>query len=78
MRNPNNRRNAFFVLTVLGGIFVWRNRFTIQRRLESFGIRTPLLEGSLEEVARSITSKARGKMERGATLAENVINKKVA
>ncbi len=71
-----NSRNAFLALAVLGGIFAWRNRFAIQRRLESWGIRTPLLEGSIEEAARSVASKASGKMKHGATIAEDIMSRK--
>lgn len=76
MHNANNNRTAFFALTVLGVILAWRNRFEIQRRLESLGVRTPLLEGSIKDVARSVASKVGGKTEHGATLAENLMNRK--
>lgn len=68
-------RGAFLALAVLGGYFIWRNRFAIQRQLESMGIRTPLLGGSVGETAQSVASKVSGKMERGATIAEQVVNK---
>jgi hypothetical protein len=72
----HNNRNAFLALTALGGIFAWRNRFSIQRRLEAFGIRTPLLSGSIGESARSIASKAKEQMDRQATIAEDIVTKK--
>ncbi len=71
-------RSAFFVLTALSGVLAWRNRFAIQRRLESFGIHTPFLRGTIEETARSVASKVRGKMERGATIAEDIVHRKSA
>ena len=71
-----SNRGAFGALAVLGGYFVFRNRFAIQRRLESMGIKTPLLRGSVEEAARSVASRAVGKMENGATIAENLINRR--
>ncbi len=72
-----NSKSGFLALTVLSGVFAWRNRFAIQRKLESLGIRTPLLRGSIEESARSIASKVGGKMKRGATIAEDIISRKV-
>jgi MYXO-CTERM domain-containing protein len=71
-----NSRNAFLALAVLGGAFAWRNRFEIQRRLESLGIRTPFLTGSVADAVRSVASKARGKMEQGAMTAENSVDRK--
>ena len=72
----NTNRNAFTALTMLGGYFVFRNRFAIQRRLQSMGFKTPLLSGSVEEAAKSVASRAIGKMEHGATIAENLINQR--
>lgn len=71
----NRNRNAFSALAILGGYFVFRNRFAIQRRLQSMGVKTPLLSGSVQEAAKSIASRAIGTMEHGATIAENVINR---
>ena len=72
----NNNRNAFTALSILGGYFVFRNRFAIQRRLQSMGFKTPLLSGSVEEAAKSIASRAIGKMEHGATIAENLMTRR--
>lgn len=66
------------LLVVGGGLFIWRNRFRIQQRLESMGIRTPVLTGGVEETAHSVASKVGGKMERGATIAENLLSRKVS
>lgn len=70
-------RVAFAALAVVGGYFIWRNRFAIQRQLEAFGIKTPLLTGSIGEAAQSVAAKVSGKMERGATLAEHTLNREV-
>ena len=70
------RNAAIFTLAVVGSYLVWRNRFVIQRQLESVGIKTPLLKGSVGEAAQSIASKVSGKMEHGATIAENFISHK--
>ena len=51
------------VLALVGGYLVWRNRFAIQKQLESVGIKTPILKGSVGEVVHSITSKIGGKAE---------------
>jgi len=77
-KKMNNTRNALYALVAVAGFFAWRNRFAIQRQLESWGVKTPLLRGSLDETARSIASKAGGRMERGATLAENLVNRRTA
>ena len=69
-------KNALLVgLAAAGGFLLFKNRFTIQRRLESWGIKTPLLKGSVEEAAKSIASQVGGKMEHGATIAEMKIRK---
>ena len=70
MRN----RQGILALALIGGYSVWRNRFAIQRQLESLGIKTPLLKGSLGEAAKSVASKASGKLEHGATIAEHQID----
>ena len=73
-----NNRNALLALTVLGGYLVWQNRFAIQRQLESIGLRTPLFQGSIEEAAKSVASKVSGKMQKGATIAEDIVNRKIS
>lgn len=72
----NTRNNFFFVLTLVGGFFAWRYRFAIQRRLESLGHQTTLLKGSIDEMAHSVASKVKGTAERGAALAEEVVERK--
>jgi hypothetical protein len=72
-----NTRIALFAFTVLGGYVLWRNRFAIQRQLETFGVKTPTLDGTLEETAKSIASQAAGKMEHGATIAENFVSRRM-
>lgn len=58
-------RGAFFALTMLGGYLIWRNRFAIQRQLESMGVRTPNLGGELElgEKFKSATAKVTGRLQ---------------
>ena len=73
-----NRRNAVFALIVLGGFVTWRNRFAIQRRLESIGVKTPILPGRLNEAARSLVSRVRGRMEQSADLGETLIKRHAA
>ncbi|MBI3541801.1 MAG: hypothetical protein HY075_00805 [Deltaproteobacteria bacterium] len=60
---------------VVGGVFLWRNRFAIQRQLESLGIRTPLLNSSIGDTVGSIASKAAGKFEHGSKVADQSIKK---
>jgi len=67
-------RGAFYALAVLGGYFAWRNRFAIQRQLESMGLRTPILAGGIGESARSIAAKVAGKFDRGTTIAEQSLD----
>lgn len=71
-------RGAFWALALVGGWFMWRNRFAIQRQLEAMGVRTPILDGTVGDSARSIAAKVSGKMDRGATIAEHAINKEVS
>ncbi len=40
-------KGALFILGILGGYLIWRNRAAIQRQLGTIGINTPL-----ERVAR--------------------------
>jgi hypothetical protein len=72
----HNNRNALLALAVIGGYFLWRNRFAIQTKLESIGVKTPLLSGSVEETAKSVASKVSGQMEKGARIAEDLIHRK--
>lgn len=75
----NSTKSSFRLLNLIGlgvgGYILWRNRFTIQRRLESIGIRTPLLSGSISETARSVAAKAGGRFDQGASIAESVVKK---
>ena len=67
-------RSALLALIGLGGYLVWRNRFAIQRQLESLGIKTPILGSqnfNLGEAAKSAVSKVAGKFEHGANVAES-------
>jgi hypothetical protein len=60
-----------YLLALAGGYLVWRNRFEIQRRLESEGIKTPTLKGGIGEAVQSVASKVVGKAEHGLNLSEN-------
>lgn len=62
-----NTRLGVLTLALIGGVVIWRNRFQIQRALESLGIRTPLLKGDVGEAARSVAAKVSGRV-------ENVVN----
>jgi hypothetical protein len=73
-----NNRNAFLALAALGGYYLWRNRFIVQRQLESHGSKTPILPESIEEAAKSVASKVSGQMEKGATIAEDLENRKIS
>ena len=59
---------------VTGGLYLaWRNRFALQRQVESLGIRTPLLSGSLVEAAQTVAAEAGGHFGKGSTLAESAL-----
>jgi hypothetical protein len=47
----------------VGGFLVWQNRFRIQKTLESYGIKTPFLTGSLGDTVQSGAAKAIGSVE---------------
>ena len=55
----------FFRILSIGvlGYVGWRNRFRIQRYLESKGIKTPLMKGSFGETVQSGVAKLSGKAE---------------
>lgn len=59
-------RGAFWALAMLGGFLIWRNRFAIQRQLESMGVRTPLLGGDMNfgENIKSAVSKVSGRFDK--------------
>jgi hypothetical protein len=52
-----------FALMAVAGFFAWKNRFQIQRLLESYGIKTPTLDSSLGETVRSGAAKLTGKVD---------------
>lgn len=60
-------RGAFWALAMLGGFLIWRNRFAIQRQLESMGVKTPNLGGemNLGENIKSGVAKISGRFEHG-------------
>ena len=63
----NNRsifRPVFLALASLGAVYLWRNRFQIQRFLEAQGLRTPTLsDGSMMEPVKSGIAKVAGRVE---------------
>lgn len=67
-------RGAFWALSVLGGFLIWRNRFAIQRQLESMGVRTPNIGGEMNfgETVKSGVSKLTGRFEHGVNNSGNV------
>lgn len=75
MRRTNG---LLFVVAFAGSSYLaWRNRFVIQRRLESRGVRTPLLRGSAGEVARSLAAKTRGRLERRGILSGRLMSRRM-
>jgi hypothetical protein len=58
-----NRNMGFLALLVVGGFYAWRNRFRIQRLLESRGIDVPLSTGSFGDTIRSGVAKVTGSAE---------------
>jgi hypothetical protein len=48
-----------------GGYLLWRNRFKVQRLLESTGISTPWLHGDVAESVQSGAAKVVGSVEHG-------------
>lgn len=65
MAIERTNRNVLIGLaaTVVGGIFLYRNRFAVQRRMESIGISTPLLGQEVGERSRSFFSRMFGRVE---------------
>ena len=72
----HSTRNAILALTVVGGYFAWRNRFAIQRQLESLGIKTPVIRDNLVDAAKSIGAKVAGKTEHVESSVNNPMNQK--
>lgn len=56
--------SGVLALAALGAFYVWRNRFEIQRFLESRGIDTRLDRSSLRNMVRSGAAKISGRLER--------------
>lgn len=57
-------RSGMFALVVLGGFYAWRNRFAIQRFLESNGIRTPLDTSTIGDSIKSGIAKVTGRVQK--------------
>ena len=64
-------RFIIYIASVVGGYLLWTNRFSIQRQLESAGIKTPTLKGGMGESVHSMASKAVGKVEHGMNVGED-------
>ena len=61
--NRNNRAGVF-ALFVVGGVYLWRNRFEVQKFLESRGIKTPVNTNlGIREAIRSGIAKIAGRTE---------------
>ena len=52
-------------ILALGGYMLYANRFKVQQFLESYGISTPWLKGSVSEGIHSGVSKVSGAVEHG-------------
>jgi hypothetical protein len=59
------RRNnvGLFSLFLVGGYYLWRNRFQLTRVLESIGINVPLSTRNIPDTLRSGVAKITGKVE---------------
>ncbi len=73
MRN-NNTRGALFTLAILAGIYVFRNRFVLERGTWR-GVGRPMRSRNLLDSARNIANRFRGRMERGATIGESIVDR---
>ncbi len=61
----NNRsyiRYGGYALIAFGGYMLWKNRFRIQQFIESKGVNTPLMNGSVSETIRSGVAKVSGSL----------------
>jgi hypothetical protein len=59
------RSSGFLALLGIGLYYAWRNRFEIQRFLESNGIDVPLSTRTVGDTIRSGVAKVRGSVEHG-------------
>jgi hypothetical protein len=59
-------RSGIFTAFLLGAVYAWRNRYEIQRYLESKGIKTPIDTSTLGSTVRSGLAKIKGLTERAA------------
>ena len=59
-----NSRNGFFALLAIGGFVAWRNRYQIQRFLESQGVSLPINTSSISDAVQSTVAKVSGQTER--------------
>lgn len=73
-------RGAFWALAMLGGFLIWRNRFAIQRQLESMGVRTPNIGGDMNigEKFKSGLSKLSGRFEHSSDQMDQAVSGNVS
>jgi hypothetical protein len=67
-------RTGLFALVVLGGIYLYRNRFEVQRFLESQGIKTPLATSGIGETIKSGIAKVSGRLKHETDLVSNEVD----
>jgi hypothetical protein len=71
-------RGGILTLALLGGYYLWRNRYQVQEFLESKGIKTPLdTSGGLTNTIRSGIARLTGSAERGINELDDVSRKAV-
>ncbi len=62
MRRSNTM--GMMALLLVGGFYLWRNRFRVQEFLQSYGIRLPLSTRTVGDTFRSGVAKVSGEIER--------------
>jgi uncharacterized membrane protein YebE (DUF533 family) len=73
-RNANT--TGFLALVGLGAYYLYRNRYRIQKFLESQGIKTPLDTSSVGSAISSGVSKISGQLQGGIHQADKDLNRK--
>lgn len=72
-----NSRIGFFSLLVVGGYYLWRNRFRVQQYLESVGIDMPLSTRNVGDTIRSGVAKVSGNLEHASKHIDRDLKKAV-
>ena len=67
-------RSIGFLVLAVGGYFLYRNRFEIQRVLEKYGVDTPMDDSSITNTVKSGISKTVGNVEHGVRNLDNTLN----